>query len=289
MKTSLNTTALLTPLFIFLFVVISVTHAEANFFANSKRRDADPKSAQARSLVRVWCGDHKKPDTGFFVKNAHDEYFIATAQHCASYHFSEYCAAGKIKIETQAGTFKGQCIKPLAMTPEQDAVVFAVDIRGGASRSDVLSQITFLTLSTENPGLNTPLNLIGYPLDHVRRGRMTLSDHCWINNGPPADSFYLKKENDLWMKKPSDPAFTKQTEYIRAHEILLGYNCSVYGGNSGGPVIVAGTTHVIGMPAEYTPYSDRDLPESASSHFYLLQTFLQHTMPSLRNAGIIVQ
>lgn len=246
-------------------------HAATDYFQNAVSVDMPASGPVASAITTVTVLGHTC--TGFFVDNRAHRPFIATARHCAQFHFMRACELGIVQIRTHVGNVAGTCSHVIASDPTHDAVIFEASLAQNSAH-------TFLRLSREIAPVGTPLEMYGHPNDRSRQGRPTLTKNCWANNGTD-DSKYLAPTD----AGPADPT----TAYVRAHEKMIAYNCDVYGGNSGGPIVRAGTTAVIGMPATYFPNAYQILPSTASAYYFALAPFIDTNKALLDRAGILVQ
>lgn len=188
-----------------------------NLFQNSLRRDALPHEAE--SVVRINSGC-----TAFFIENAKGQVILGSAAHCMKYKMEEWC---------QQGTFKdnhgrtGACDEILVTAKDTDIVIFR------AKDYDPAWVSRPLRLAGYDPEPQDRLWMIGYPGDINRKGRLTVTENCWVKaNHQPS---------------PYPPSMPHQGDTVFTH------NCSTYGGNSGGPVVREGTRDVVGEPYTYLP------------------------------------
>lgn len=117
----------------------------------------------------------------------------------------------------------------------------------------------------------TELNMIGYPGDPDQQSRLTRS-RCRVRTSTLHHdelgefSFQVKKlYNDFQSKLSEKPDLLKdpdlneaiticfQEALDKAHQYRPSFktDCSVYGGNSGGPILIEASKVVIGMPSSY--------------------------------------
>lgn len=262
-------------------------------FENSVRRDAYPQEKQGIVRVITNFGKYNGRCTGYFVKNADNRFFIASAQHCANYDFAKFCKAGSISITTASGNHKGSCENVIISYPYSDFVIFEARF---ANPDEVLRSVEFLTMSSSTPPGGTSLKLIGYPGDEERKGQLTVSEKCSVVKTNRTAMQEMKKEDFelLKGKQPAKPA-PKQTVApqkprepnpevelqkrraadIKKYAVKKLHNCSVYGGNSGGPLLIHGTTTVIGMPMNYIRLPvTREFSKDSGMHFETTQSFI---------------
>ena len=63
-------------------------------------------------------------------------------------------------------------------------------------------------------------------------------------------------------------------------------NCSVYGGNSGGPIMVENTDYVIGHPRSYVPGHYKIVPSNFSMQIESSDVFVQRNRTALEALGV---
>ncbi|HYX35733.1 MAG TPA: leucine-rich repeat domain-containing protein [Oligoflexus sp.] len=228
--------------------------SDFKFFENSIRRDPDPESSSKVVKLEVGC-------TAFFVENMSGKAILATAAHCfrlsASGSEEAWCAASGSFIDNNGD--KGTCKRIIAGDPNRDIMFFE------ANYSKPIRVEQTFRLATYDPSKNTRLNMLGYPADRIRNGKITLTENCWIvEEGifPPAyDQFGFQ-----------DPTYM--------------HNCSTYGGNSGGPIYVEGSRDVIGMPSEYSPGDYSFMPSDFGVRMNAISDFVAHKKDMLEAEGI---
>lgn len=194
-----------------------ISSSTKNLFQNSLRRDAFP--AEASHVVSLDTGC-----TGFFIENTSGKVLVGTATHCMHYKMDDWCQAGKFK-DNDGHT--GQCDKIEVTDPESDLVIFS------AKDFDAQAITKPLRLAAYQAQSHDSLIMIGYPGDENKRGRLTVTEHCWV------------LQNHLPSPYPA--------EMPQLHDVTFTHNCSTYGGNSGGPMILRGTYDVVGEPYTYIP------------------------------------
>lgn len=269
----------------------------AAMFENSARRDAYPN--EKHGIVKITTNFANKVAgrcTGYFIKNANNRFFIASAQHCAKYDFEKYCKAQSIHVTTASRAFKGYCESVIISHEKSDFVIFEARF---ADPDEVLRNIQFLTLADNVPSGGTLLKLIGYPGDEERKGQLTVSEKCSVLSTNRTALQELTEEevtmlnsqkitrapapgNKARSQKPTaveqEAALArKRSADIKKYAVKKLHNCSVYGGNSGGPLLIFGTSTVIGMPMNYLrmPVA-RKFPENSGMHFETTQSFIEN-------------
>ncbi len=258
--------------------------SKTDFFENSSRRNASQD--EKKSIARFWSLDSKdKPKgwcTAFFIKNNKNKILMATARHCADYKFTEACEKQKFRLELATDrNLIGRCRGIIVGGNQDDLIIFEADFK-----KDIRRQIKPLTLGYNTPPKNTKLRMIGYPGDKFRKGRLTVTENCWINDGRRTVEF-----SDLDEKaRKAYPTFKTSNEkallqsYISS--TILYSNCTVYGGNSGGPVLLEGTNIVIGLPAAYWPEFYLNLNSSISMRIHSSDTFIRRNQTKINENGV---
>ena len=201
------------------------------FFPQALRRDAN---AQEKKYIAklYWAPKGILDCTAFFLENNADKMILATAAHCVGFDVLNWCRQGE-----EVGGFVdwegkvGWCENIIAINNKNDLFVFEARYDDGSpppARQETLKLATFV------PPVNTKLKVYGFPADDLRNGTATVTENCWITE---ADA-------------PSPPF---QVSDRSAH-----HNCTVYFGNSGGPMVIEGTRTVVGMPTNYIDYVNGD-------------------------------
>ncbi len=249
------------------------------FTENSHRRLPNREEQKKFAAVDRSC-------SGFFIKNQNDELLFATASHCKKYDFTNACLRRPgVSIDMTEGfgegvifSHIGNCEKVLIEDRDADFVVMKIR----ADYPDALKKwVHFLTLSKKVPPAGTKLVELGFPGDPKANGAPTVTDNCWIIDakGPTWPRFSAWGSSDV----------EKQTIVVFntvAHEYE---NCSVYGGNSGGPILIEGTDMVIGMPVNYHE-GDFELRPAGSEINFLnsASTFINRNRAACDKLGIVI-
>jgi hypothetical protein len=232
-----------------------------NFFENSQRRDATAlEAARVASFPGGGC-------TVFFLENTANKVYIGSARHCFEFAAANWCAEPGTIVDNSG--VEGHCRRVVAADDHHDVVVLEVDI-AHASTGD-----TTLRLASFVPKVGTKLVMLGYPMDedpvNPREGALTTTENCWTLSDGVA-SPYVGQDNDVTI------------------DLSAQHNCSTYGGNSGGPMYVAGTRDVIGLPFTYTPddYQRRSASDLDTAAFLALTAdFVGIHQAELVQAGIV--
>lgn len=237
------------------------TSKPSYFSATGLRRVATPEEMKPVLFVETGC-------TGFFIKNDKGLPLVGSARHCFEYSggFEKWCAdAGKVYDSDGA---EATCKEVVAASPDLDAVIF--EVRYPKPVEAAFSIATYL------PAPGTPLNLIGYPADYIRNQKPTLSYNCEV--------------------LPHDPEVFQPSIIAQTADRSLGHDCTTWGGNSGGPMIVEGTEDVIALPGSYTQdvrIQDAEVSESSiwpkgqMAELNLLETLVSRYKEKLVEKGVV--
>jgi hypothetical protein len=221
------------------------------FFSQSTRRDAD--TLEKQQVVHVGRGC-----TAYFVENKTGKKILGSARHCFGLAATAWCTGG--------GTFKdndgkvGKCTKVLAADTTHDLVFFEADF-------DYVPKQPY-RLSAKPPQLDVRLKMVGYPCDKYRSCKLTVTENCWVlKTGVPS---------------PHPAAMSDKSAL---------HNCTTYGGNSGGPMVIEGTDTIVGLPFTYQPndYKERSPTEiKTASHMALMADFVAVHREALDQAGVVI-
>lgn len=202
----------------------SETSDTKHFFENSRRRAAT--DLERASLVRIGgCA-------GFYVANQDRQTVIGTARHCVNFKARDWCLNDGVHTD-ELGNAAGKCQGIVLGDSKHDIVFFKSSLP--YPRDEHTLQLGMFV-----PDLDTPLVMLGYPADSLAQAKPTATDNCWI------------RATDM----PSPHANT--AEYVTGGLFDRSYhhNCSTYGGNSGGPMIIEGTRTVVGLPFTFHREAD---------------------------------
>jgi V8-like Glu-specific endopeptidase len=231
------------------------SRADAQFFANSMRRDAS--ASEAKKVA--WLGGC----TTFFVENNQGKTYLVTARHCVDHAITTWCSRHGRIVDNQGR--EGECTRVIAADREHDIALYEAQLPYVPARSSTFR------LAAYTPGVETRLRMIGYPADDdpetARRGRLTTTYNCWVLSDTVSSPW-----DDM-----VDPS--------------LLHNCTTYGGNSGGPMYVEGTRDAIGLPFTYVPddYHRRDPWDlDAAAVLAQMSGFVAQFRPQLEAAGVAI-
>jgi len=261
---------------------------QTDFFENAFRRDPTEfeKKSVALFLSVDSTGTKTRTCTSFFIKNDQNKLFLATARHCTGYKFLEACNKKEFKLHFASDmNITGQCKSIVVGYINDDLIIFEAEFNVNISKI-----ITPLTLTYNTPPLKTRLQMIGYPGDKWRKGQLTVVENCWINDGNRTISYNdlddeVKEalKNSAGNKNKND---TNMGLLLSAKQLY--HNCSVYGGNSGGPIILEGTHYVLGLPSSYWPEFYQIQPSVVSTTMNSTDTFIRRNYSVLKQKGIAI-
>lgn len=225
------------------------------FYSASKRRP--PKAAELGFI------GHLNGCTAFFVENKNQKPLVMTARHCVQYSIGNWCSGGGQITDMYGNT--GTCKKVVAASSGYDLALVEMNIAPDSRR-------TYLKLASYTPPVNARLQMLGfpadnYPYDNMGRGKFTVSENCWVMSG------------------------TVGSPHQEIREASVRHNCSTYGGNSGGPMILENSRTAVGMPFtyepnNYQPYNSNTL--STSAYMAQMADFVSRHRTSLQAAGVTV-
>jgi hypothetical protein len=207
--------------------------------------------------------------TGFIIDVAKD--IAISAAHCGVEGGAPVCHGlentEKWALEGPEGNcqFRGIVHRVIESSAVHDLDYAVFEIKWEARPNNLISVKLAKTNQLKNLlESKSELRLVGYPSDKYRKFQLTTS-RCRVRDseirGLPLDEEMQEFNNRLltaWKEaryKSRDDYLDMRNEcwFIAAdtssHRPSFTYDCSVYGGNSGGPVLAGNT--VVGMPASY--------------------------------------
>jgi hypothetical protein len=206
--------------------------------------------------------------------------FIAiTADHCGPELNMPVCF-GANTISDQSCSYAATITElledktkvPQADVEELDYTVFKFQFSGAIpANMKALKLSGSEAILTKAVNEKMPLALVGYPGDNFQNGALTRSD-CVARAGMQLE---VDPENDKLIKAwEADAKYKGDPEYAQMRQACAHVNnepkrfrpsfiadCSVYGGNSGGPLKFADHDIALGMPATYLPSPQTPVPE----------------------------
>ncbi len=195
------------------------------FSANSRRATVAKTDAKALSFVKIGgC-------TGFFVKTTDtNKSFVSSSRHCFKYDAPTWCKTGSARIHATGEEIK--CLGIAAGTQTHDTILLEFQNIPRDRSGD-------FAYTNKMAAKGTRLEMIGYPKDGFLTDRtvdtLITTHNCKI--------VAIKATN----------LYTNIPEVI--DDKVFRHDCSTYGGNSGGPMMIEGTRTIIGIPDQYRPGS----------------------------------
>ena len=269
---------------------------------NSIRRT--PEIQEIKSILRVGgC-------TGFFVENTKSEFYVATARHCVDFKATEQCRSGQMDIyfdDFVDGTVLevrkhliGNCKEIIAGTVQDDLFMMRVEFedadRSYQETDNVIqmlrNSVKFLKLASYTLPQMARMKMIGFPADINALGLPTLTENCW-DTSAIGIAYYNGVQTSVLGGNASngDQDPQRQAYLNQLRRQLRWHNCSTWGGNSGGPMILEGTDDVVGIPGAYNDEMDQETvyPDERVSSFYETTAgFIARNRLALQRAGVVI-
>lgn len=271
---------------------------KSNFFKNSIRRN--PTIQEERLIVRAVKEGKDSGCTGFFVRNDQNKFYIGSARHCYGYQADEACKNNKIRI-LPSGSMKhkfiGTCNRIVAGTEKDDLFIMEMTLLNRHSEpasEDLMQEVRGfyipLNLTSYAPPVFFPLKMLGYPGDEYRNSRPTVSENCYVQPDSTAAAIDAIPEN---LRDPRYAEWLSQKKAENPLTAKLGFrirkmNCSVYGGNSGGPIIIENSLDLLGLPLSYYPGLYNKIPENYATKFEEVKNFVERNLNELQANGIFI-
>jgi len=230
------------------------------FSANTRRETLSKNSPKAIGFVKIGgC-------TGFFVETSHaTRSFVSSSRHCFEYDAPAWCKTGTAKIHSTGQQIK--CLGVAAGDETHDTIMFEFQNISRDRSGD-------LSYSKTMPPKSTRLEMIGFPKD----GYLTDSSLDTL----------ITSHNCRVVNPGGTNIYTSVPEVID-DEVFL-HDCSTYGGNSGGPMMIEGTLVVVGIPDQYRPGSTptTDLDAGRNIQGVRVDAFVDDLQSDLLVAGIVL-
>lgn len=269
---------------------------------NSVRRTPDLN--EMKSILRVnGC-------TGFFVENVKSEFYVATARHCVDFKATEKCKSGEMDIYFEDFEHEksmsvrqsviASCKEVIAGTVQDDLFIMRVefeDFEGSYQETDNLIQMLRdstkpLRLASYTLPQMSRIKMIGYPGDVYALGLPTVTENCWDTSAIGVAYYNGVQTSVLGGNASNGDADPNRRVYLNLlRRQLRWHNCSTWGGNSGGPMLLEGTNNVIGIPGAYNQEMDQEsvYPDERTSSFYETTAgFIARNRQALYRAGIVI-
>jgi hypothetical protein len=268
---------------IVLAVMASVPSAFGEFFANSQRREI--RESELGSAVRMIVGTRMVPVcSGFLVENTRGNIYVATARHCLGYEATESCRKGGFAFTEIVGfpvPFALHCKRVVAGTREDDLVLLEVKMTDPLDRpqdpTSALQHLAQYRLADYVPPAFAAIQMIGFPADSIQDSKPTVSENCQIQ---PKSAKDINGQTTLSLDKAG--AADELQRLIGKH------NCSVYGGNSGGPIVLENTRDVVGLPAGYYPDHLQTVNSDRAAGIELTKGFVDRNRAALVENGVVL-
>ena len=257
--------------------------AHAQMFENARRSDPAPGDGKGVLQMIVHRDSKTFVCTAFFVNNKGNKPYIMSARHCAGYEMTKVCNEGGITFKTHAGSFTGKCQSVAIEKTDLDETLLVGNFENWETK--VLPNISFYTLSDQRPRFDTRLEMLGYPADPVRRGAFTITDQCWVS-GERMVNIYDYPQQAAAMKTKFTAIASNNLFSLLKHRMPAFHNCSVYGGNSGGPILKEGTSIVLGLPTSFFPDASKLQPQTLSTSMDATADFVAENRKALKRFGI---
>jgi hypothetical protein len=274
-----------------------------NLFSDSVRRDPDKE--EAKLFVRATKKDRKSGCSGFLVENDQGKALVGSARHCFEYQVTKFCKNGNIRVRpsTDDMSFVGKCEKIVVASLQDDFFIMEVKFhkteKAGFKKSfheKILKELSPMVLAAYEPPVHSYLKMYGFPADKYRNSKATVSENCFVQKNSTqyvTRSLSRQQNQDYNARYNRDHRqyFSAKNERLKEIKKKLKINrgmmnCSVYGGNSGGAIVIEGTNHAIGLPNSYQPGLYNVIP-SQFGHFYeRFKEFVERNKKQLKQAEI---
>jgi hypothetical protein len=230
------------------------------FSANSRREVLAKNATKAIGFAKVGgC-------TGFFVKTTDtNRSFVSSSRHCFKYDADAWCKTGIARIHTTGQELK--CLGVAAGTETHDTVLLEFQNIPRDRSGD-------FSYANRMPPVGSRLEMIGFPKDGFLTDRTV--------------DTLISTHNCKVITTTGRNLYTNVPEVI--DDEVFRHDCSTYGGNSGGPMMIEGTRTVVGIPDQYRPGStpDTDLEDGRSIQGVRVDAYVADLNVDLASNGISV-
>jgi|GEM_PF-2790369 len=235
----------------------SLRSSDPGFFENSMRRSSADSDNAAKAILNI----ADKGCSGFFVSNSGNKNLMGTARHCFEYKPEEWCSSNGRVWDTHIQKWRN-CKRVAVDHNLSEFLILELD--GPAP-------LHTLVLNDFKYPVGTRLQILGYPADEYRSRGINVTENCWI----------LKDVAPL-SNVPTIPRSFQETHFL--------HNCSTYEGNSGGPMVLEGTSIVVAIPSSYykNDFLNRNSrPEDSKALVGLeLKRFVERKEADLEREGV---
>ncbi len=234
-----------------------------HFFTDSKRVKLTSSDWEYHSVLNMnGC-------TAFWVKNNKNVNLVITARHCMDYKVTEACQNGLFFNDASKLHKVAKCNRVVIAQNDSDIAMVEVNLLNPLPSG--FQQIS-LRLSSYILAANSNLEMIGFPADSMMHGNIAKTFNC--------------------VNRSTDPNQNSTDKNHSADRAVM-HNCTTWGGNSGGPILMAGTDIVFGIPATYrrdrdsnNPADSRTMDRSELAALDLIAYFVQYHKATLDAWGV---
>lgn len=236
---------------------IAVFFLSASLYANAPYMFFQNSTRREATAVEADHVVHAAGCTAYYVQNTAGKVYLGSARHCFGMSAGNWCSRGGIFKDEEGNT--GRCKRVVAADLKHDIVFLEADFKKAPKEA--------FRLAAYEPPVKSRLKMIGYPCDQYRKCKLTVTENCWV----------------LKTGVPSPHSTMFDTSAL--------HNCSTWGGNSGGPMVIEGQDAVVGLPFTYSPgnYTVRKSDEqSTAAHLAEMADFVKVHRAELEKAGIVI-
>ena len=231
--------------------------------------------------------------TGFFLKNKNNKHFVMSSRHCFLLDLASKCGNDNPSIygySSDGNWVRGKCKNIIASSNKDDAIIFEVEFLN----TFILPENTYMLAATERP-VCSRVELKGFMSDPRRDNQQVVYHNCWTQSkfSTHADASF---DNDVFKLLQTERLKNEQltSEYQQSwtktwNELNFTYgyhNCSVNGGNSGGPILLEDQPIAIGIPIQYESH-EYSVPSKFHAIYESIPGFVKRHKKVLLENGII--